>query len=506
MTMIPTPAAQYLRMSTDHQQYSLQNQAEAIERYAKDKNFVVVHTYCDAAKTGMILRNRSGLKQLLQDVVAATPPIYRAILVYDVSRWGRFQDTDESAHYEFLCKSAGIPVHYCAEPFANDSSLSSLIMKALKRTMAGEYSRELGVKILAGQNRLVRMGFKQGGIPGYGMRRMLVSADRSPKQLLANGERKSIASDRVILVPGPEHEVSVIRDIFRMLVLDKMSVCAIAKELNKRGVRYTGLSTWDYVAVYNILTHPKYMGCNTFGRTSQRLYTRVVRRPPSEWTTSPGAFEPIIDENTFSEAQHILESRTSRKSNERLLDELKKLLLLKGRLSASIITSCQGMASPSAYNHRFGSLKKAYGLIGYTAHNPGPTALHGRTRVMRNALARQLTEMFPKLVKVVKRRSWRPYLRLKNRTKVSILVVRLEKSRRRDYTWVVQPAPHECKYVALIGRLDNTNSGFFDFHVFPSINRRKRFVVTDGWLRTGERLNNLSEFYQAALRARQQRK
>jgi hypothetical protein len=32
------------------------------------------------------------------------------------SRWGRFQDADESAHYEFLCKSAGIPVHYCAEP------------------------------------------------------------------------------------------------------------------------------------------------------------------------------------------------------------------------------------------------------------------------------------------------------------------------------------------------------------------------------------------------------
>ena len=66
---------------------------------------------------------------------------YKAILVYDVSRWGRFQDTDESAHYEFLCKSAGVPVHYCAETFANDGSLPSLIMKALKRTMAGEYGR-----------------------------------------------------------------------------------------------------------------------------------------------------------------------------------------------------------------------------------------------------------------------------------------------------------------------------------------------------------------------------
>jgi len=41
---------------------------------------------------------------------------YKAILVYDVSRWGPFQDNDEAAHYEFLCKSTGVPVHYCAEP------------------------------------------------------------------------------------------------------------------------------------------------------------------------------------------------------------------------------------------------------------------------------------------------------------------------------------------------------------------------------------------------------
>jgi len=109
---------------------------------------------------------------------------YRVILVYDVSRWGRFQDTDESAHYEFLCKSAGVPVHYCAETFANDGTLASLIMKALKRTMAGEYSRELGIKTFAGQKQLTLLGFKQGGVPGYGLRRMLISASGVRKQEL----------------------------------------------------------------------------------------------------------------------------------------------------------------------------------------------------------------------------------------------------------------------------------------------------------------------------------
>src|SRR5580700_7267805 len=206
------PVAQYLRMSTEHQQYSLENQSLAIQKYAETHGFEVVRTYSDAAKSGLVLRRRIGLQQLLRDVVGGSSG-YRAILVYDVSRWGRFQDTDESAHYEFLCKSASVPVHYCAETFANDGTFPSLIMKALKRTMAGEFSRELGVKVLAGHKRLALLGFKQGGVPGYGLRRLLISSDRQPKQQLQSGERKNIATDRVILVPGPAHEVRCVRKI-----------------------------------------------------------------------------------------------------------------------------------------------------------------------------------------------------------------------------------------------------------------------------------------------------
>jgi len=147
------PAAQYLRMSTDHQQYSFDNQIAAILAYAAKEGFVITHTYSDAGKSGLVLKRRDGLRQLLNDVVGGVAN-YKAILVYDVSRWGRFQDADEAAHYEFLCKTAGIYVHYCAELFANDNSLSSTIMKALKRVMAGEYSRELSVKVNAGSKRV----------------------------------------------------------------------------------------------------------------------------------------------------------------------------------------------------------------------------------------------------------------------------------------------------------------------------------------------------------------
>src|ERR1051326_3281999 len=153
-----TPAAQYLRMSTEGQDYSLANQAAAILVYAQSHNLSIVRTYEDAGRSGLLLKHRTGLRSLLNDVTSGSPA-FRAILVYDVSRWGRFQDTDEAAHYEFLCKSAGVPVHYCAEMFANDGSISSVILKTLKRTMAAEFSRELGAKVYEGQKRLALAGW-----------------------------------------------------------------------------------------------------------------------------------------------------------------------------------------------------------------------------------------------------------------------------------------------------------------------------------------------------------
>lgn len=144
------PVAQYLRMSTERQEYSLDNQADAIRLYAVKRGFVIVRTYEDAGKSGLTAEKRTGLKTLLTDVLSGKAD-YRGICVYDVSRWGRFQDTDEAAHYEFLCKQAGIPVHYAAEQFGDLETMPSRIMKALKRTMAAEFSRELSEKVFAGK-------------------------------------------------------------------------------------------------------------------------------------------------------------------------------------------------------------------------------------------------------------------------------------------------------------------------------------------------------------------
>src|ERR1700689_823503 len=104
------------------------------------------------------LGGRDALQNLLDDVQSCNAD-FSAVLIYDVSRWGRFQDADESAFHEYICKRAGVTIHFCAEQFENDGGLAATMIKGTKRVMAGEYSRELSVKVFMGQCRLVELGF-----------------------------------------------------------------------------------------------------------------------------------------------------------------------------------------------------------------------------------------------------------------------------------------------------------------------------------------------------------
>jgi DNA invertase Pin-like site-specific DNA recombinase len=101
--------------------------------------------YSDHGRSGLNIASREGLNRLMADVEEKRAD-FSSLLVYDVSRWGRFQDVDESSYYEYVLKRAGIRVHYCAEQFENDGSMSSSVLKTLKRSMAAEYSRKLSVK------------------------------------------------------------------------------------------------------------------------------------------------------------------------------------------------------------------------------------------------------------------------------------------------------------------------------------------------------------------------
>jgi DNA invertase Pin-like site-specific DNA recombinase len=90
-------AAQYVRMSTDYQRYSIEDQAVVIATHDEIHKLTIVRTYRDEGESGLKIENRTGLTELIEDVRSDRAD-FGHILVFDVSRWGRFQDVDESAH------------------------------------------------------------------------------------------------------------------------------------------------------------------------------------------------------------------------------------------------------------------------------------------------------------------------------------------------------------------------------------------------------------------------
>jgi DNA invertase Pin-like site-specific DNA recombinase len=367
-------------MSTDQQHYSPKLQAEAIRIYAARHGLEIVRTYVDEGETGLHVYGRNGFRQLLNDIQSGSAD-YDVLVVYDVSRWGRFQDPDESAYYEFICKRAGIQVVYCAEQFDNDGGPLAALLKGLKRAQAAEFSRELSVKVFAGQSHLARMGCRLGGPAGYGLRRLLVDQNGIAKCILGRGEWKNITTDRIVLVPGPSHEIQVVRLIFSMFVHDRKHERRIVEVLNRQNIPYASDRPWDHNVIRRMLKNEKYIGNNVWNRCSFKLQKVRVYNNPDQWVRANGVFEPIVDRALFDQAQQIFRTRTQFSSggrpmglsNEEMLNCLRVLWRKHGYLSRVLIDSAHDLPSSEAFCRRFGNLRRPYGLIGYKERKLGYT-------------------------------------------------------------------------------------------------------------------------------------
>ena len=356
-------AAQYLRMSSENQRYSTENQQNAISEYAERNGYAVVASYIDAGKSGLSLKGRGALKQLLSDALA-TPRAFDAILVLDVSRWGRFQNPDQAAHYEFLCRQAGVRVVYCGEPFGEDVAPITTIVKHLKRVMACDYSRELSAKLSRAHRQQAQLGFRQGGALLYGFRRLLVDGDRKPRQLLNIGEKKAISTDKVVVVPGPAEELAVIRRIFRLYVREKLSIYEISRRLARAGIRGYGHKPLSEATIHRILGSELCLGRMTYNVTIKRLQGRSIKNPETAWTRYQ-AFEPIVPPAQFRKAQERLARGNRPWDKEKIIAALKRLLAKEGHLSQRVLNSSEGAPSADAVDRHFGSLYSAYAAAGY---------------------------------------------------------------------------------------------------------------------------------------------
>ncbi|SIN99348.1 recombinase family protein [Paraburkholderia phenazinium] len=460
-------AAQYVRMSTDYQQYSTENQKLAIAEFAAMQGISIIATYEDAGKSGVTLKGRPGLLQLLQDAQAPTHA-FSLVLVYDVSRWGRFQDVDESAHYEYLCRQAGVQVVYCAEIFSHDGGAVATLMKTLKRAMAGEYSRELSQKVFIGQYKLAERGFWQGAAPGYGLQRVLVDSDGNIKGPLRHREHKSIQTDRVIVTPGDEREVALVRRIYDWYVSQGVGCRRIADRLNAFGMCNAYGRPWNPQNITGILSGEKYAGTNLYARTSKKLDANWHRNPPSEWARSEGAFPPVVDHATFDAAERIRTNRTQNLSDDEILKRLGDFVRSADVVSVKEIDNARTLPAGKTYSVRFGCIKNAYALVGYepSYHMGGPEVFRASRAAQQECIGKT-TSALTALGHRVDISADETTIRVDDELVIRFAVRPILHYDRRGPRWRVRWPTYSSPDLLVVLRLDSAFETPIDFYIFP---------------------------------------
>lgn len=496
------PAAEYVRMSTEHQQYSTDNQTAAIGRYAEQRGFRIVRTYADEGRSGLTVGGRPALQQLLDDIENGRAD-FRALLVYDVSRLGRWQDTDEAASHELRCRHAGVAVHYCAEQFENDGSIGSSIIKTVKRAMAGEYSRELSVKVFAGQANLIRLGYRQGGAAGFGLRRLLVDQHGEPKEELERGQQKSIATDRVILVPGPEAEVKVVQEVYRLFV-DGGGEPEIADLLNGRGVLTDLGRTWTRGTVHELLTNEKYIGNNVWARTSFKLKEQHVSNPREEWIRTDRAFTPIVDLALFDRAQAIITARAQHLSDTAMLEILRSILERNGTLSGLIIDEIEGAPSSSSYRSRFGGLLRAYTLVGFSPDRDYRyLEINRKLRALHPAVISEVLAGLHLAGGIVLQHPLTDLLTINDEFIASIIILRCFRTSAGSLRWKLRLDTALKPDLTIAVRMDENNDVPRDYYLLPRLDMRTatlRLSEHNGLSLDAFRFDTLDIFYGMAAR------
>lgn len=299
--------AYYRHSAEDKQENSVAIQRMHTEKFANENNIKIIHEEADEGKSGL-LANRPAFERLFNNWVENPyAPDFAYVLVYDVSRWGRFQDQDQAGYFVHICKKHGKEVVYVSRGFVNsENQLFSSLEISLHRYMAAEYSRQLSEKVFYGCVKVSEQGYSAGGTAAYGMTRQLLDVEKKPIRTLKIGERKQIANERVTFTPKNDETTQTVKKIFQLFVEEKYLISNIVNYLNQNGTLSANGRRWDRSKVVKILTNEIYIGTHIYNKTWRRLKQKPHKNPRSEWIIVPNAFNIVVDYQIFEKAQERL--------------------------------------------------------------------------------------------------------------------------------------------------------------------------------------------------------
>ncbi|ODT21422.1 MAG: hypothetical protein ABS35_17370 [Kaistia sp. SCN 65-12] len=328
---------------------------------------------------------------------------------------------------------------------------------------------------------------------------MLIDQAGNQKAVLARGEQKSIQTDRVVLTLGPDVELDVVRQVYRLFVHDARTEAQIAQALNTRGLVTDLGRPWTRGTVHQILINEKYLGNNVWNRVSFKLKKKRVRNQPEMWVRSDGVFPAIIDRRLFDAAQTIINARSIKLTDDEMLDALRALFEQHGVLSGVTIDEAEGVPSSSSYRSRFGSLLRAYSLIGYKPRRDYEfIEINRALRRMHPEVVDGVVEALRAAGSTVEHPSETDLILVNGEFTASIVISRCQQTQAGAYRWRLRFDTGLVPDVSIVVRMAANNRDPLDYYLLPSIDLRReklRLAEENGLALDAYRFEDLEEFY-----------
>jgi DNA invertase Pin-like site-specific DNA recombinase len=386
-------AVMYLRRSTDRQEQSIGDQRRVIQEWAGKNSYALVREFVDDAISGETAENRSSFQQMIEFVEAAKGKV-SAVLVYDISRFGR-TDSDESGFYRYRIRKAGALVIYVTENLPKDR-VADLIL-SVKQFQTREYLVSLSRDTLRGLLTRAMEGYSTGRPTPYGYNRALLDTNGNLLRVIRKGEQvRKEKSDKVRLVKGEPTEVAVVEGIFETYAQGKGGFRTIADTLNQRGIPAPYGERWRPSQIRSVLTNPVYKGWMVFNRHSmgkfyelrkegirERQERRIKVNPESEWIVVRDAHEALVSEEVFDKVQSMLGERRRTVTNKEIV---RSPYLLTGLVYCG---NCGARMSGSRYTRR-----KSSRMYEYPVYCCSSYINVGRTACTPNRISRDALEKF----------------------------------------------------------------------------------------------------------------
>jgi len=295
-----------------------------------------------------------------------------------------------------------------------------------------------------------------------------------------------------------------VRSIYRSFVREGKLESEIANILNERGIATDLGRPWTRGTVHQVLINEKYIGNNVWNRGSFKLKRKRVRNNPDMWIRAEGAFEAIVDRTLFDAAQEIIRERSRRLSNEEMLEGLQKLLQDRGFLSGLVIDESEHLPSSSAYQSRFGSLLRAYELVGFTPDRDF------RYIEINRALRRMHPQIVADTIAGIRQAGgWvepnpeTDLLTINGEFTVSIVVVRCQTTAAGSLRWHIRFDTGLWPDITVAVRMDGPNQHALDYYLLPRIDvtaPKLRLAKDNGISLDAYRFETLDAFFELAAR------